>query len=97
MDIDIGDGSGEISSEDEAEAVEKSEYQLRKEYQKTRDFTVVKCGLLKLCDNHSMRDLFEVCRCRILKSIHFLSLFMMVCSKLTTKLFLAVCEIVLSI
>ena len=31
MDIDIGDGSGEISSEDEAEAeaVVKSDYQLR--------------------------------------------------------------------
>ena len=83
MDIDIGDGSGEISSEDEDEdeAVVKSDYQLRKEYNKTRDFTVVKCGLLKLCDNHSMRDLLELCvqRCSImaveaslLASIHVL-------------------------
>ena len=83
MDIDIGDGSGEISSEDEDEdeAVVKSDYQLRKEYNKTRDFTVVKCGLSKLCDNHSMRDLLELCvqRCSImaveaslLASIHVL-------------------------
>ena len=79
MDIDIGDGSGEISSEDEA--VEPSEYQLRKEYQKTRDYTVIKCGLLKLCDDPRMRDLLEVCvqRCSIiaveasmLASIHVL-------------------------
>ena len=89
MDIDIGDGSGEISSEDEDEdeissedeAVVKSDYQLRKEYNKTRDFTVVKCGLSKLCDNRSMRDLLELCvqRCSImaveaslLASIHVL-------------------------
>ena len=64
MDIDI---DGEIfSSEDDA--VVPSDFQLRKEYQKTRDFTVVKCGFLKLCDNHRMRDLLEVCvqRCSII-------------------------------
>ena len=77
MDIDI---DGEISSSED-EAVEPSEYQLRKEYQKSRDFTVVKCGLLKLCDDPRMRDLLEVCvqRCSIiaveasmLASIHVL-------------------------
>ena len=51
MDIDIGDGSGEIPSddEDEDEDEDPSLYEIRKDYyHATRDFTVVKCGLLKL-------------------------------------------------
>ena len=77
MDIDIGDGS-----EDEAEAiVAKSVYQERKEYQDTRDYTVVKCGLSKISRDPNMTHLLELCvqRCSImaveaslLASIHVL-------------------------
>ena len=77
MDIDIGDGS-----EDEAEAiVAKSVYQERKEYQDTRDYTVVKCGLSKISRDPNMTHLLEDCvqRCSImaveaslLASIHVL-------------------------
>ena len=79
MDINNGDGSGEIPSEAEAEA--PTLFKIRKQYQAEREFSTVKTGLTKLSREQRMTDLIEECvqKCSImaveaslLASIHVL-------------------------
>ena len=71
----------DIEEEEEAEHSDPTAFQIRKLYQSTIDYTVVKCGLARICNDRNMRDLIEDCvnRCSIiaveaslLASIHVL-------------------------